>query len=422
MSRPDPRWIARLDHVYGVLLHLYPRRFRQDWSVEMRQAFRDRCREVARGERRLAGFLRDIVPDLVTGAGRERYVQLEDMDMLKRNVMLAMLLAVGATFVFHEHLVAGTLGALEWWQGRAERADARARAAYRQEVVEALAANGDARAATLRVLLQPASTREEQQDWRRALSAPDPLALWLAVLDCPVAACDEATALDRLRALQPDNAAVALVEVEQAIEAGDRRRLDDAFDALEGATYFRDHYAIALPAVLNAASLATPPRRLLARHEGAADPAGIVAAEFAGGYAMALVIPGYRGLLEHCWPAPRTSDLVRAEDCILAARTMADADSFVTRSLGLRLWNRFAAGHPDEAEVHQRIRDYHWQFDYYACCVFDDDPDAAARWHRAWLAGGGEMTVLQRLMREDGVALAAPANFEPEPRFFDPTR
>ena len=150
MSRRDPRWIERVDSAYALLLHLYPRRFRKDWATEMRQVLRDRCREVSRGERRLPGLLIDLVPDLVAGAGRERYAQWGDMDMLKRNVMFALLLAVGATFAFHEQLVAGTLGAFEWWQDRHQRADARAWNRYRTDVVEALYADeSDPRSATL---------------------------------------------------------------------------------------------------------------------------------------------------------------------------------------------------------------------------------------------------------------------------------
>ena len=424
MSRRDPRWIERVDSAYALLLHLYPRRFRKDWATEMRQVLRDRCREVSRGERRLPGLLIDLVPDLVAGAGRERYAQWGDMDMLKRNVMFALLLAVGATFAFHEQLVAGTLGAFEWWQDRHQRADARAWNRYRTDVVEALAADeSDPRSATLSALLQPGSTQQEQTRWARALRASDPLALWLAAIDCPVGACAEADALGRLMAMQPDNAAVVLLEVETALEAGDESRIRNAFQSLRGTTYYRDHYAIALPALLEAAGRVVPPARLLARHELAADPAAIAGAELAGGYAMALAMPGYDELLEHCRPARLPVGPVGHEECVWAARTMADADSFIARSLGLRIWNRFAVAQPAQAEVHQRIRDYHWQFAYYACCAFDrQDHDDGARWRAAWLAGGGEMTVLHRLMRADGVSLVAPPDFEPDPRFFDPAR
>jgi hypothetical protein len=47
MSRPA--WHGVAESVYGMLLHLYPRSVRERHGEDMRQAFRDRCREVSDG-------------------------------------------------------------------------------------------------------------------------------------------------------------------------------------------------------------------------------------------------------------------------------------------------------------------------------------------------------------------------------------
>ena len=65
MSRPA--WQAPAEAVYAALLHLYPRRIREHHGEEMRQAFRDRCREVSTGNISAWQLLcLEIVPDFAT--------------------------------------------------------------------------------------------------------------------------------------------------------------------------------------------------------------------------------------------------------------------------------------------------------------------------------------------------------------------
>ena len=46
---PDPGWVRAAQTVYDACLWLYPKQLRDAHGEEMRQAFRDRCHEVARG-------------------------------------------------------------------------------------------------------------------------------------------------------------------------------------------------------------------------------------------------------------------------------------------------------------------------------------------------------------------------------------
>lgn len=71
MNRRDPHWIAWLECIYASVLRLYPRRFRGEWEQPMRQAFRDRCREVARGQRSPLRLVTELLPDLASGVARE---------------------------------------------------------------------------------------------------------------------------------------------------------------------------------------------------------------------------------------------------------------------------------------------------------------------------------------------------------------
>src|SRR5690606_19245592 len=100
MSLRDPAWLRRLDALYALALHLYPRRFRDAWGADMRQAFRDRCREVARGERRAVAMVLELIPDLAAGVGREQFHHLQDATMFKRNLAIGLMLSLALLFVF----------------------------------------------------------------------------------------------------------------------------------------------------------------------------------------------------------------------------------------------------------------------------------------------------------------------------------
>ena len=69
----DPVWIRIAERIYVAALLLFPEQFRQQYGACMRQAFRDRCREVAQGQRNLFRVLAlELAPDLVTTLGREQ--------------------------------------------------------------------------------------------------------------------------------------------------------------------------------------------------------------------------------------------------------------------------------------------------------------------------------------------------------------
>src|ERR687886_766526 len=74
MSRPDKhdRAVSASERLYWALLVAYPREFRREYGPQMRQVFRDLCRE---GRRKKSGLLRvwiRTVLDLVTTASVAR--------------------------------------------------------------------------------------------------------------------------------------------------------------------------------------------------------------------------------------------------------------------------------------------------------------------------------------------------------------
>ena len=72
----DPAWVTAARALHSLSLHCYPRSLREAHGEEMRQAFRDRCREaVARGDGPLRLLLREWLPDLARGASEAHLAQ-----------------------------------------------------------------------------------------------------------------------------------------------------------------------------------------------------------------------------------------------------------------------------------------------------------------------------------------------------------
>ncbi|MCI4568088.1 hypothetical protein [Lysobacter sp. CFH 32150] len=141
MSRPrDPWWLAPVDRLYGFALHLYPRRFREAWGASMRQALRDRCRELAHTQRHpLPWVCVDLLPDLAASAGREQWTAFEEEATMKRMSLLTMLLLGSLSLLWWSktYNVGSDLlfSATKWVQNREQRALESAYAEYRLDLI-----------------------------------------------------------------------------------------------------------------------------------------------------------------------------------------------------------------------------------------------------------------------------------------------
>jgi hypothetical protein len=123
-----PSWQAPAEAIYGVLLHLYPRAIRERHGEEMRQAFRDRCREVPDG--RLSAwrlFCLEMAPDFATSVGG---AHLEAPGTPRMRASLVALAVLGGIWFFQDAINTRTLdiyfaGKLRWLHWSEERAFAR---------------------------------------------------------------------------------------------------------------------------------------------------------------------------------------------------------------------------------------------------------------------------------------------------------
>lgn len=101
--QPAPAWISLADQCYGLSLWLYSGSHRRQYGPAMRQAFRDRCREVARGEQpAFRVFAIELLPDLIVSLGREHMRESFGAMKVRQALLLGLLCVSSAYFLFGE--------------------------------------------------------------------------------------------------------------------------------------------------------------------------------------------------------------------------------------------------------------------------------------------------------------------------------
>jgi hypothetical protein len=408
----DPRWLRIVDAAYGVALRLYPREFRMRWGAPMRQAFRDRCRECAGNGRSRAGLLLEMLPDLAIGAGRERIGAMEGTPMSRRNWMFVLLFTFAAMLAMHDRIGTASLAAVDWWKQHQADLDAAAVAKFYRDAGTTLERTAAVpRDHTLAALfLARAGDPGASREWREALAARDPLALWISAVDCPVATCDARAAVAALVRIEPDNAAIGQLELNLAAKANDATAMRIALRRMAEAQRYDSRWLEMVKGLLRAVDQVPVPRRLF---DYGHDAQGRAAARtvLAAGVWMPIAQPAFAPFLEAC-RAGAAADIAR--DCVAAARVVAQGDTLIARSFGVRAWYRSAASDAERAEAVSWFRDQRWLTSN-AVGVFETDTAAGVvRLRDAWLRNASEVEVFRSLERERGIAAAPPASFQPD--------
>lgn len=409
----DPRWLRCADAVYATVLRLYPRAFRERWNEPMRQAFRDRCREVARGERGRFALFAEVLPDLAFGAGRERIHAMEGMPVSKRNWMFVLLFAFVAMLAMHDRIGTVGLAAVDWWKQRDAALDEAALAAFYEDVGTDLerTAAGPREHALAALFLARSANPAAAREWQAAVDARDPLALWISAVDCPIVSCDRARAIAELARLEPDNAAIGQLELNLAVKAGDAAALRTALGRMAGAHRFDGHEVELVKGLLEAASRGDVSRRPFRRL--GAGPQGRMAARTlaAAGIWMRVAQPAYGPFATLC-REPVAEDIAR--DCIAAARILADGNTLIARSVGLKAWYRLAGSEAEREAIVHRLRGERWLMSNIGNAVDFDTAEGLVRWRDARLGTSSEIEAFRLLERRSGVLDFPPADFLPD--------
>ena len=450
----DPAWIRIADRIYTAAFVLLPKPFRSEYGDCMRQAFRDRCREVARGERSAFRALAlELAPDLITTMGREG-MQTGFGDMAPRQFALMGCLCLAfAGLAFRDAITPPVLDTAVAIRNRFnDFVDLRrieAREANTRRVAEHLAGNSDAGSKALAALLYRSIAERKQNPlyfpdnqseslYHRlpekadaenarirqlvsdALRAPDAgaYALVRAAESCvPEDGCDRAKVISRLEEVDSGNAyawTLAFAEADTRNDEPARRnalsQLGRAhrYDTYEGETASRMIRAADAMGLDDDAATAT-----LARDT---TRAGLL-------YDQQFL------LINDCVKQSRAdgSSVVAtnamnqpfAADCHRAFELMAQSSSLGLSTFGWHLLVRSDDDPALRAEARDQLRDRYWlagtRFEQGRVFWNGAEDFGSPRERQAWLAafrgGDGEVASLRRWFIARGLPAHAPSDY-----------
>jgi hypothetical protein len=462
MSAPrDPAWVAAAAKLYDACLWLYPRALRDAHGDEMRQAFRDRCREVARGRRSGLQCAVELAPDLLGSATR---AQLDAGRGNDARVVPGLLILVGlALALATQPLWSGSavngMKAVEslWLMWREQREVEHADAVLRH-LANDLVATGTPDAMATAALLHQA--RAEQMRWYaapflgdppwnaeaklRTLYFPQPSAdaaklagrlaaghapgpaLAIAAQACTVrGGCNVDFVIGRLLAVEPRNALGWMLAFKRASQRGDAAAMQVALQGAAAADYY-DPYKARVYALMQAQ---------LARSGDVDAESSAILAEHATRMRQVSTADWQNDLRSRCsfghgGPTPSINLWVDAHpesraDCLRVAGLLAGSTNDLEASLwGWRQLRRVHA--PIAPDGVQAMRDVAWLQHHGAMRAFVHSKaeghgwtpwtaDDWTRWNASWAPGDGDVPSVRRWLQAQGASTHAPAGFDAFP-------
>lgn len=245
----------------------------------------------------------------------------------------------------------------------------------------------------------------------RAAAASDagPAVQWARLADCDAKAdaCPNASALRKLVAQAPDNAAVWLLKLglDTRDMKSDAARADLARAA--AAKLYDDYTGSSLAALAGVVDALPPPPAT----QGTGGPVGVQAL-IVQGNARLQPRPALPVVAKLCENAG-DDDAIKA-DCLKLGKLLEWGSSPLARSLGLHL-REVLGDATAQADARQQRRDLIWQVQNYSQLALraQDDPALAQQLLAAAKQGGTEMSQLTAVLRASGVSTTAPGSWQP---------
>jgi hypothetical protein len=304
--------------------------------------------------------------------------------------------------------------------GKLAKARDKAQLAFQRDLVSVLAPRADALPLLGAALLarplfnQPPGNSFHALIGRAAQAeGADAAISWVRLADCDAQAdaCPNASALERLLAQAPDNAAVWLLKL--GADARDMKQeaaRDDLRKAAAGKLY-DDYTGTSLKALAGSIGVLPPPTDTF-------DPAakgGAVGMQtmLVFGIASTQPQPTLQLIAKLCENAAEDASI--KADCVKLGKTLEWGSSPLARSLGLHLREVLADDPAQQQEAKAARRNLIWQVQSFAQLLARAQEDPALAQHLLALArnGGTEMSLLLAALRDGNLPVDAPASWEP---------
>lgn len=450
----DPAWIRIAERLYAAALVLFPRRFREEYGDCLRQAFRDRCREVAGGQQSAFRVLAlELAPDLVATLGKE-HMQAGLGGMTPRHAALVGCLCLAfAGLVFRDAITPPVLDATVSIRNRfndfVELRRIEAREATTRRIAERLAGSSDAGDKALAAVLyrsiaqrkedplyfpddqsesiyhRPAENADAENARIRQLLA-DVLrkpgaggyALVRAAESCePQDGCDRAKAIARLTDADSDNGYAWTLAFQEADAHDDEPGRQHALGELAHASRYDTYEGRTAARLIQAAG---------AMGLGDDEAAAVLAREATESSLLddRVFLP-----VNYCVKHSRnaaagvavvvTAEGAFATDCYRAFELMAHSSRLRPSLVGWHLLVRWNDDPALRAQARDALRDRYWlagaRFEQDRMVTgwpgdFHSAPDRQA-WQAAFVEGDGEIPSLRRWFVARGMPADAPGDY-----------
>jgi len=456
---PDPSWMRVVQSVYGAFLWLYPKELRDLHGDEMRLAFRDRCREVARGEQNgFKVFVLELLPDTLRSAGEAQLSASFDQMRPRQYWALGLLCCSAFGLLYRDELSRFTLDAAfrakyAWQDYRQSREldiqEARVRA-LAKSFAELDTIEGKALAAYLYRSVYSGRTRLHNGtlnggprqlylgfmvadgDRATALTAgvfsehPAAYPLIVAVQACePAVGCNREAAIRRLTELEPDNAYGWSLAFKWASLRHDAASMREAIQRMAESTHYDNYQGRITRDLLRETELLAP---------GDVGYLADIASE-ARSVGFGAIDDFKHDVRYGCRrrPALDTSNQLRwleihpemQDDCLRIAKVLSASTDLTSAYWG---WRRILEAESIPARrdaILPQVRNSRWlQEQAWRVGVNrhrqDHGWDAWTKdewlnWAAAWAPGDGEIPSVKRWLVSRGMSVTAPPDFEIPP-------
>jgi hypothetical protein len=294
-----------------------------------------------------------------------------------------------------------------------------ARSAFQHDLITLMARRAEARpllgaALLARTRLDAGGPLGFHQLIRRAASAPDagPAVNWVRLSDCDADAdnCPNPQALKALIRQAPDNAAVWLLRMGQAIANGNVRVATKALRKAARARVYDDYTGRSLQALADAVTQLPPPRDTLSGPGHRVTRVAALQVLMVYGIADAQPIPGFHLVAAHCRSEIAADAPARRTLCLQLAHVLVRGSSPLARSLGLHIQTTLAPDPVDRKRARADMRDLIWQVRQFGLLQVRarHQLDVARRLLLLARRGGTQMNLMLSALRASGIPDQAP--------------
>ena len=298
---------------------------------------------------------------------------------------------------------------------------------YRHDQINLLALRPDAESLLGAALLADADTDDKRRPaalkapalLKRAQSnAPDAALVWwvTASSECRAAAksCPSSDVLQKLESLDAENAAVWLLSLWHAQQAGDAPAARAALTSAAQAKRYNDYFGALVAALYHAQEVLPMSNELLNATGADAGVSGYRLLTAASVTLATVSLPGGRALAQACKPA-EPADAAVVTDCLAVAEKMESSPSLFARGAGMTLHESLLAqGTPEMDALHAQQRRLAWLMQSMSglAARLANEERLTRSYVEALGGSGDEYAAVTEVLRSQGISREPPPGWQ----------